>query len=184
VVNISTDVKHYKEQIMNQINAMRQALEALQNCANREDDVRVTRDALDALRQAIEQAGKVEPVAKVVLTKPLRLPCLQWLDLSRQFDMEDGQLLYTHPPTAPAQPTFVKHEVESAEDWSELVCPDPDEYLIKCCDCGLVHEAQFRVAEYKPTPSEEFVVTNNPDMQTQFRMKRHSAPGAQLKDQS
>jgi len=23
------------------------------------------------------------------------------------------------------------------------------------------------------------VVTNNPDMQTQFRMKRHSAPGAQ-----
>ncbi len=75
---------------------------------------------------------------------------------------------------------FIKHEVESAEDWSEWVCPDPNEYLIKCCDCGLVHEAQFRVAEYKPTPSEEFVVTNNPDMQTQFRMKRHNIKGASL----
>jgi hypothetical protein len=82
------------------------------------------------------------------------------------------------------QPTFVKHEVESAEDWSEWVCPDPNEYLIKCCDCGLVHEAQFRVAKYKPLSSEEFTVTDNPNVQAQFRMKRHSAPGAQPKEQS
>jgi hypothetical protein len=55
-----------------------------------------------------------EPVAKVVLTKTLRLPCLQWLDLSRQFDIEDGQLLYTHPPTAPAQPLSLEDSLSVA----------------------------------------------------------------------
>ena len=38
-----------------------------------------------------------EPVAKVVLTEQLGLPCLQWLDLDRQFDFKGGELLYTHP---------------------------------------------------------------------------------------
>ena len=41
--------------------AARQALEALQLCANGEDDVLLTRDALASLRQALEQ--KQEPVA-------------------------------------------------------------------------------------------------------------------------
>jgi len=35
--------------------AAQQALEALQNCANGEDDVLLTRDALAALRAALEQ---------------------------------------------------------------------------------------------------------------------------------
>ena len=35
-----------------------------------------------------------------------------------------------------AQPEFIKHEVENSADWSEWVCPDPDDYLISCCDCG------------------------------------------------
>lgn len=39
-----------------------------------------------------------EPVAKVVLTETLGLPCLQWLDLNRQFDFEGGEFLYTAPP--------------------------------------------------------------------------------------
>jgi hypothetical protein len=82
------------------IEVMKQALEALEGCASREG----VWDAITALRHAIEQAEASEPVAKVVLTKTLRLPCLQWLDLSRQFDMEDEQLLYTHTPTAQAQP--------------------------------------------------------------------------------
>jgi len=41
---------------------------------------------------------KQEPVAKVVLTETLELPCLQWLDLNRQFDFKGGEYLYTHPP--------------------------------------------------------------------------------------
>ena len=42
--------------------AARQALEALQLCANGEDNTMLTRDALGALRQALEQP-KQEPVA-------------------------------------------------------------------------------------------------------------------------
>ena len=71
-----------------------------------------------------------------------------------------------------AQPEFIKHEVENAYDWSEWVCPDPESYLMKCCDCGLVHEAQFRVAKYKPAPSDECQVVSDPDLQAQFRMRR------------
>ena len=69
-------------------------------------------------------------------------------------------------------PEFTKHEVENPYDWSEWVCPDPKSYLMKCCDCGLVHEAQFRVAKYKPAPSDECEVVSDPDLQAQFRMRR------------
>ena len=40
---------------------LKQALEALQLCANGEDDVLLTRDTLAALRQALEQQPKQEP---------------------------------------------------------------------------------------------------------------------------
>ena len=39
--------------------------------------------------------GELEPVAKVVLTEQLGLPCLQWLDLDKQFDFNGGEFLYT-----------------------------------------------------------------------------------------
>jgi hypothetical protein len=162
--------------------------EVIQRCVD------ATEIALDALAQPTSgdyALGYAEGFNDACKPKPAQEP-VAWMADSETCVKPDERMnetyyyipLYTQAPTAPAQPTFVKHEVESAEDWSEWVCPDPDEYLIKCCDCGLVHEAQFRVAEYKPTPSEEFVVTNNPDMQTQFRMKRHSAPGAQPKEPS
>jgi GR25 family glycosyltransferase involved in LPS biosynthesis len=41
--------------------AAKQALEALQNCANGEDDVLLTRDALAALRAALEQPEPFQP---------------------------------------------------------------------------------------------------------------------------
>ena len=44
------------------------------------------------------QAREGEAVAKVVLTKTLGLPTMQWLGLDKQFDLADGQLLYTTPP--------------------------------------------------------------------------------------
>ena len=46
--------------------AARQALEALQNCANGEDDVLLTRDALAALRAALEHAVSDERFAALV----------------------------------------------------------------------------------------------------------------------
>ena len=59
-----------------------------------------------------------------------------------------------------------------AEGWSGWICPSPDSYLMKCCDCGLVHELQFRVAKYEPRPSVEHKIVDDPDTQTQFRARR------------
>ena len=71
------------------------------------------------------------------------------------------------------QPEFIKHEVENADDWSEWVCPDPKSYLMKCCDCGLVHEAQFGVVRYKSeTDREDCEPVEDPNLQAVFRMRR------------
>ena len=72
-----------------------------------------------------------------------------------------------------AQPDFTKHEVEQPHDWSEWVCPDPESYLMKCCDCGLVHEAQFKVVRYKSEDEcEECDTVDDPNVQAVFRMRR------------
>lgn len=72
-----------------------------------------------------------------------------------------------------AQPGFTKHEVENADDWSEWVCPDPKSYLMKCCDCGLVHEAQFKVVRYKSDAEhEDCDPVDDPNVQAVFRMRR------------
>jgi hypothetical protein len=75
------------------IEALKKARRFLMN--SRECDAR--KDALEAVEKAIAEAEKQEPVAKVVLTETLELPCLQWLDLNRQFDFKGGKYLYTHP---------------------------------------------------------------------------------------
>ena len=69
---------------------------------------------------------------------------------------------------------FIHHEVESHDDWSEWVCPKPEQYFLKCCDCGLVHEAQFRVAKYGEGDYCELV--EDKDTQAQFRMRRRTTP--------
>jgi hypothetical protein len=43
---------------------------------------------------------------------------------------------------------------------------------MQCCDCGLIHEVESRVAKYEPRPSEVFKVVDDPDLQVQWRMKR------------
>ena len=72
----------------------------------------------------------------------------------------------------PAQP-FITHNVEQPYDWSEWVCPDPKNYLMKCCDCGLVHEAEFGVVRYKSeTERDDCDMVNDPILQAVFRMRR------------
>jgi hypothetical protein len=66
---------------------------------------------------------------------------------------------------------FTKHEVNSASDWSEWVCPDPEQYFMKCCDCGLVHEMQFNVVKYSAGDKCEDV--DDPFVQAVFRARRH-----------
>ena len=72
---------------------------------------------------------------------------------------------------------FTKHEVENEGDWSEWVCPDPTQYFMKCCDCGLVHEMQFNIVKYSEGDKcEDF---DDPYVQAVFRARRTTPPAAQ-----
>lgn len=74
---------------------------------------------------------------------------------------------------AQQEPEFFTHCVDQPYDWSEWVCPDPKSYLFKCCDCGLVHEAEFGVVRYKSeTEREECDMVNDANLQAVFRMRR------------
>jgi hypothetical protein len=71
---------------------------------------------------------------------------------------------------------FIKHEVDSFDDWSEWVCPDPEQYFMQCCDCGLVHEMQFNVVKYSAGDKCEDV--DDPYVQAVFRARRTTPPAA------
>jgi hypothetical protein len=105
-------------------------------------------EVLPLIDQAIAEAEKQEPVA--------------WTE---------NDMAY-RPNGLPQE--FIHHEVESHDDWSEWVCPKPEQYFLKCCDCGLVHEAQFRVAKYGEGDYCELV--EDKDTQAQFRMRRRTTP--------
>ena len=72
---------------------------------------------------------------------------------------------------------FTKHEVDSFDDWSEWVCPDPTQYFMKCCDCGLVHEMQFNIVKY--SKGDECEDVDDPHVQAVFRARRTTPPAAQ-----
>jgi len=44
---------------------------------------------------------------------------------------------------------FRTENAVTAKGWTRWVQPRPSRYLMKCCDCGLVHEMQFRVTSDK-----------------------------------
>lgn len=68
---------------------------------------------------------------------------------------------------------FFTHKVEQPYDWSEWICPDPKGYLMKCCDCGLVHEAEFGVVRYESETEREVCdFVDDPNLQAVFRMRR------------
>lgn len=74
---------------------------------------------------------------------------------------------------AQQEPEFITHSVDQPYDWSEWVCPNPKGYLMKCCDCGLVHEAEFGVVRYKSeTEREDCEPVEDPNLQAVFRMRR------------
>lgn len=70
------------------------------------------------------------------------------------------------------------------DGFCEWVCPTPVGYLMQCCDCGLIHEVETRVAKYAPRPSEDFAVVADPDMQAQWRMKRRDDLAVQADTES
>ena len=72
---------------------------------------------------------------------------------------------------------FQSHEVTSPDEFSEWVDPKQDSYLMACCDCGLVHELQFRVAKFTTDDGDECDVQHDPNLHAQFRAKRRDDIG-------
>jgi hypothetical protein len=146
------------------IAVMKQALEALEMLARYENPEtkiqvrkpkdggpivtmyphKVATDAADVLRAAIEQTEKQEA----------------WKTSDTAY----------RPDGLPQD--FIVHEVENEGDWSEWVCPDPEQYFMKCCDCGLVHEMQFKVVKY--SVGDECDGVDDPDVRGIFRARRRS----------
>ena len=103
-------------------------------------------------------------------TEALKL-ALEALELTAR-DYREQRHAITAIREALAQPEFPMHE-EGEDGWSDFVCPDPKSYLMKCCDCGLVHEAQFKVVRYKSeTEREDCEPVDDPNLQAVFRMRR------------
>ena len=129
----------------------------------------------EALKKALEAFGEIEwsnnsqwqsDRAKVAITAIKEALANKALEKMAENARELG-LDYE-----PAQP-FITHNVEQPYDWSEWVCPDPKNYLMKCCDCGLVHEAEFGVVRYKSeTEREDCDMVDDPNLQAVFRMRR------------
>ena len=69
-------------------------------------------------------------------------------------------------------PNF-KHHKAGWRGWSEWVYPK-EKYLFKCCDCGLVHEIEFRTFIGEKKSKESFNVIELPkQIRSMFRARRH-----------
>ena len=66
-----------------------------------------------------------------------------------------------------------KKMVEGKNGWTEWVYPKPDSYLMQCCDCGLVHELQFKTFVETNQKRGSFTVTDLPwPIRAKFRARR------------
>ena len=141
-------------------------------------------DLRTAAQQALEAYDQHEPLAVVMgdlrfalraaLAEPdwqdLYLKEKQRADMWRdKYESVAGAEQRIHPLAEPVQ---CEPQYANEDGWCEWVCPKPVGYLMQCCDCGLIHEVESRVAKYEPLPSEMFEVVDDPDLQAQWRMKR------------
>ncbi len=79
-----------------------------------------------------------------------------------------------------AQPTIECTQIDPVTDdgWSEWQFPIHKGYLMQCCDCGLVHEVNFKVVEKigrtKKDGSWEGEQTKKGKFRVGIRMRRHT----------
>lgn len=67
-----------------------------------------------------------------------------------------------------------KQMVGGRGGWCEWILPHPKKnYLMKCCDCGLVHEVQFRAVAEHHQKRNTFQITVLPwPIRVKFRARR------------
>lgn len=69
---------------------------------------------------------------------------------------------------------FKQEEQIHADGWSRWVYPDMENYKMACCDCGLVHDMQFRVTD--DYDRVEFRARRNNRSTAQVRRHKPEAP--------
>ena len=126
---------------------------------------------IEAMKQALEALYDIEatgvPVGHIDLVIDTLRTAIE--DAEKQEAWKPNDTAY-RPGGLPQD--FIVHEVENEGDWSEWVCPDPTQYFMKCCDCGLVHEMQFKVVKY--SVGDECDGVDDPDVRGIFRARRRS----------
>ena len=64
---------------------------------------------------------------------------------------------------------------EGEDGWCDWQSPMHAKYMMKCCDCGLVHEAQFRVVKIVARGDDgtwDANAVEDKDVRVQLRMRR------------
>ena len=155
------------------IEAMKQALEAL-DLSHPRFGIGTAKhiSATAALRQAIAEAEGQEKALQALHNENERLGLYKDAYAEQEPVAWTADDMAYRPSGLPQD--FIRHEVESVYDWSDWVCPSPEQYFMKCCDCGLVHEMQFKVAKYKLGNECEFVEDTN--LQAVFKARRTHPP--------
>ena len=70
----------------------------------------------------------------------------------------------------------------SRKHWSEWQQPIMRGYRMECCDCGLVHEMEFRAFVVTKDNGETFEYVNLPDaVRVEFRVARDSRATAKAR---
>lgn len=66
--------------------------------------------------------------------------------------------------------------------WSKWTIPVMKQYRMACCDCGLVHDLDFRVLKVTSRKnSREFWGERVPGMRVEFRARRNNRSTAQIR---
>jgi hypothetical protein len=79
----------------------------------------------------------------------------------------------------------MKVEVEGDDGWTRWISPRPGIYRMACCDCGLVHDMQFKVVKViKGNPEKEdweYIELDPKKYRVIFRAKRNNRSTAALR---
>ena len=74
----------------------------------------------------------------------------------------------------PAIPAEFEQPQPGPDGWTDWQSPTMHGYLMKCCDCGLVHEAQFQVVKVDKREGVNFEgeLMDASEYRVQMRMRR------------
>jgi hypothetical protein len=78
----------------------------------------------------------------------------------------------------------IKKEKAINNGWSRWIPPSPKRYKTMCCDCGLVHDIEFKVIKIiKELPSglREKEDVDNKNIRVMFRVKRNNRSTGQAR---